>query len=70
MITKKMYLLAKQVIESYESQQLNIPNVMPCFFKERRLSLNLSMQAVTDITEVSKSTISRIEQGKDAFLKR
>jgi len=67
MITKEMYLLAKKVVESYEKQQLNIPVVMPRFFKERRLSLNLSMQDVTDKTDISKATISRIERGSDAF---
>jgi len=67
MITKEMYLLAKKVIKSYEKQQLNIPVVMPRFFKERRLSLNLSMQDVTDKTDISKATISRIERGNDAF---
>lgn len=67
MITKEMYLLAKKVVESYEKQQLNIPVVMPVFFKERRLSLNLSMQDVTDKTDISKATISRIERGNDAF---
>ena len=29
MITEEMYLLAKKVVESYESKQLNIPDVMP-----------------------------------------
>ena len=67
MITKEMYLLAKKVVESYEKQQLNIPVVMPRFFKERRLSLNLSMQDVTNKTNISKATISRIERGNDAF---
>ena len=67
MITKEMYLLAKKVVESYEKQQLNISVVMPRFFKERRLSLNLSMQDVTNKTDISKATISRIERGNDAF---
>ena len=50
-----------------ESKALHIPVVMPRFFKERRLSLNLSMQDVTDKTDISKATISRVERGNDAF---
>jgi DNA-binding XRE family transcriptional regulator len=67
MITKEMYLLAKKVVESYDKQKLNTPVVVPSFFKERRLSLNLSMQDVTNKTDISKATISRIERGNDAF---
>jgi DNA-binding Xre family transcriptional regulator len=67
MITKEMYVLAKKIVENYEKQQLGIPVAMPRFFKVRRISLNLSMQDVTDKTGISKSTISRIEQGKKAF---
>ena len=42
MITKEMYLLAKKVVESYESKQLNIPNVMRCFptIKQREIEMN------------------------------
>ena len=36
-------------------------------FCRRRRLLNMSMQDVTDKTGVSKSTISRLEAGKDAF---
>lgn len=46
-----------------------IADVMPSFFKERRLKLKLSMQDVTDQTGIGKATISRIERGNDAFYK-
>ena len=50
-------------------RQLTIPVVMPRYFKERRQKLNMSMQNVTDKTDISKATISRIERGQDAFYK-
>ena len=50
-----------------EFENLAIPIVMSSLFKERRQKLNLSMQDVTDQTDISKSTISRIERGNDAF---
>lgn len=67
MITREMYLLAKKVVENYEKQQLDTPVILPGLFKERRLFLKLSMQDVTNETDISKSTISRIERGNDAF---
>ncbi len=44
-----------------------LQRVMPRSFKERRQTLNMSMQDVTDKTNISKATISRIERGNDAF---
>jgi len=44
-----------------------LQRVMPRSFKERRQALNMSMQDVTDKTNISKATISRIERGCDAF---
>lgn len=41
----------------------------PSLFKKRRLLLNMSMQDVSDKTDVSKATISRIEKGNDAFFR-
>lgn len=46
-----------------------IADIMPSFFKERRLKLKLSIQDVTDQTGIRKATISRIERGNDAFYK-
>lgn len=48
---------------------LNIFSVIPRYFKERRQRLNMSMQDVTDKTDISKATISRVERGQDAFFK-
>tara|TARA_R110000772_G_scaffold1095_5_gene3884 strand:+ start:2291 stop:2617 length:327 start_codon:yes stop_codon:yes gene_type:complete len=36
-------------------------------FKTRREDVKMSMQDVSNQTEISKSTISRIERGSDAF---
>jgi DNA-binding XRE family transcriptional regulator len=44
-----------------------LERVMPSFFKERRQELKMSMQDVADQTSIAKSTISRIERGKDAY---
>lgn len=58
----------RMVDEAYfEVKNCSIPIVMPSLFKERRLKLNLSMQDVTNQTDISKATISRIERGNDAF---
>ena len=44
-----------------------LQRVMPRSFKERRQTLNMSMQDVTDKTKISKANISRIERGRDAL---
>lgn len=58
-----------QIIRKHLTEQCTMHVVMPSFFKERRQKLNLSMQDVTDQTDISKATISRIERGNDAFYK-
>lgn len=58
-----------ETLKKAQGQVLNLPVVMPRYFKERRQRLNMSMQDVTDKTDISKATISRIERGQDAFYK-
>lgn len=61
-------IFAEQCLMTQEKgQNLPIHNVMPSLFKQRRQKLNLSMQDVTNKTDISKATISRIERGNDAF---
>lgn len=66
-IKPSQYFDLIELLNSYGTEQLNLPVVMPSLFKERRLSLDLSMQDVTEQTDISKATISRIERGNDAF---
>lgn len=46
-----------------------IHSVIPSLFKQRRESLKMSMQDVTNQTEIDKATISRIERGNDALFR-
>jgi len=48
-------------------KQCNLPVVMPSYLRERRQALNMSMQDVTNQTNISKATISRLELGNDAY---
>ena len=48
-------------------RQLTIPVIMPSYLRERRQALNMSMQDVTNQTNISKATISRLELGNDAY---
>lgn len=68
MISREEYLKALDIVEEY-NKQLRIGGVMPSWreFYHRRKELKLSMQDVTKCTGVSKSTISRLEKGKEVF---
>jgi predicted transcriptional regulator len=68
MISREEYLKALDIVEEY-NKQLRISGVMPSCreFYHRRKELKLSMQDVTNCTGVSKSTISRLEKGKEVF---
>lgn len=68
MITRIEYLKALDIVEDY-NKQLYKGGVMPSWreFYHRRKRLGLSMQDVTNCTGVSKSTISRLEKGKETF---
>lgn len=68
MISREEYLKALDVVEQY-NKQLRIGGVLPSWreFHHRRKQLGLSMQDVTNCTGVSKSTISRLEKGKEVF---
>lgn len=60
--------LEKLIVSNYVVNKNDLlQRVMPRSFKERRQTLNMSMQDVTDKTKISKATISRIERGRDAF---
>jgi predicted transcriptional regulator len=68
MITREEYIKALDIVEKY-NEQLHIGGIMPSWreFYHRRKRLNLSMQDVTNCTGISKSTISRLEKGKEVF---
>ncbi len=68
MISREEYLKALDIVEEY-NKQLHIGSVMPSWreFYHRRKRLNLSMQDVANCTGISKSTISRLEKGKETY---
>lgn len=55
------------ILDRYATDQLNmLPVVVFSKFKERRLSLKLSIEEVIEQTDIKESTIRRIEQSDDA----
>lgn len=67
-ITREDYNKALDTIEEYH-KTLILEGHMPNWkeLKKRRSDLGYSMDFVAEVTNVSKSTISRLERGKDVF---
>lgn len=69
MILKREFISACKIIKVYMSQLDELAAIFPMHedFKARRKELFLSMDDVSKATGIPKSTISRLENGKEVF---